>query len=181
MKKLLVMILAAAMAVSMVACSSDDSSSSESSSSEVIESTSSEETSSEDTSSETTESPLADMMAQITDVPSLEIATMESEMTADNWEYNTKTTMPEGAVGLVSDAAISAQAHSVVLIQMPEGSDVEAYAQEILEKNTDPSQPSKWVCVQAEKVEVATKDNIILFVQSFETTANEILAKFNEM
>ena len=124
---------------------------------------------------------LSEIMAKITDVPSLEIAVMETELNAENWEHNTKIAMPEGAEGLVSDAMISAQAHSVVLIRLPEGADGDAIAQEILEKNTDPSQPSKWICVNPEMVEVVRRGDLILFVQSFETTTDEIVEKFNEL
>lgn len=164
MKKLLAIIMAATLAVSMVACGSKDDSSNNNTD-----------------GGNTPAASLQEIMTQITDVPSLkEFSTMEVEMTADDWEYHTKTAMPEGAEGLVSDAVISAQAHSVVLIKLPEGADGEAIAKEILEKNTDGS-PSKWLCVEAEKVEVVRKGNIILFVQSFEDSAKEIVDKFNEI
>ncbi len=163
MKKLLAIIMSAMLAVSMVACGSKNNSSNDAN------------------STNTPSASLQEIMTQITDVPSMkDLSTMEVEMTAEDWEFHTKTKMPEGAEGLVSDAMIGSQAHSVVLIKLQEGADVEAIAKEIYEKHTDGSR-SKWVCVEPEKVEVVNKGNIILFVQSYEDSAKEIVEKFNEI
>lgn len=127
------------------------------------------------------EGTLSEIMAKITDVPSLEtIMVMEEEITKDNYTYNMKTEMVEGMQGLMSNAAIGSQAHSIVLIRLPKDADGDAIAKEILEKNTDGT-PSKWVCVEAEKVEVVRHGDLILFVQSWEETTGEVVAKFNEL
>ena len=161
MKKILAIIMAATLAISMVACGSKDDSG--------------ETAQSNGTPSGT----LSEIMEKIKDVPSLGIETMEAEMTADDWEYHTKITMPKGAEGMVSDAMIGSQAHSIVLIRLPKDADGDAIVNELLAKNSEG--PSKWICVEAEKVEVVRRGDIILFVQSWEDTAKEIVSKFNEL
>lgn len=162
MKKLLTIVLAATLALSLVACSSNGGASSTPPEVKNIAGT------------------LPEIMDKITDVPSLEIMLMDEELTSENFNYHTKIDMPEGAEGLVSGAAINAQAHATVLIRLPADADGDALAKDILTKNTDGS-PSKWICVNAEKTEVIRHGDLILLVQSTEVTTDEIVAKFNEL
>ncbi len=81
----------------------------------------------------------------------------------------------EGYEALANEAMMSSVAHSVVILKLPEGSDVEKIRQDI-EKNAD---PAKWVCVGAEKVEVVSKGNVIMLVMSFEDITNKLVENFN--
>lgn len=68
--------------------------------------------------------------------------------------------------GLASESAITSQAHSVVLIRLPEGADVEA-AKATLAKSVD---SFKWVCVgvSKEKVKIDSVGNLICIVMDEE-------------
>lgn len=165
MKKVLTIALTAILALSMTACSNGGDAGTDSNAPET---------------SKNIEGTLTEIMAKITEVPTLEIMTMEEELTSENFLYHTKIEMPEGAQGVVSGAAIGSQAHAVVLIRLPEGADVDSITKDILAKNTDGS-PSKWICVSAEKIEVVSQGDLVLFVQSWENTSAEIVAKFNEL
>lgn len=64
--------------------------------------------------------------------------------------------------GLASEAMISSQAHSIVLLRMPEGADMEAAKTKIRES----IDPFKWICVgvNPDKVRVESKGNLICVV-----------------
>ncbi len=83
----------------------------------------------------------------------------------------------EGSEALTSEALMSSVAHSIVVLKLPEGSDVEAIRSEI-EKKAD---PMKWVCVSAEKVEVVAKGNVILLVMSYEDIVKQCVENFNNI
>ncbi len=61
---------------------------------------------------------------------------------------------------LASESAVGSIAHSVVLIRMAEGADMESAVAEL--KTT--INPRKWICVGVEEVKVETKGNMILVV-----------------
>ncbi len=96
-------------------------------------------------------------------------------LSSENFSFYAFTEYKDGFNGLASDAMMSSVAHSVVLVEVPEGEDVAAIASG-MESNAD---PRKWICVAAEKVEVATKGNLILLVMSSEATVDQIIANFN--
>ncbi len=83
----------------------------------------------------------------------------------------------EGAEVVVYDAAITSVPHSVVLLRLPEGADAEAVRADI-ETNAN---PAKWVCVEAEKVNVVAHGSTILLVMSDVETADAIAANFNAL
>lgn len=64
--------------------------------------------------------------------------------------------------GLASEAMISSQAHSIVLLRMPEGADMEAAKTKIRES----IDPFKWICVgvNPDKVRVESNGNLICVV-----------------
>ncbi|MEG0018909.1 MAG: hypothetical protein RSE24_00620 [Oscillospiraceae bacterium] len=164
MKKLLTIALAGMMILSLTACGSKDAGDGAAAGKD-----------------KNIEGTLPEIMEKITAVDTLkDIMTMDEELTAENFTFHTKTEMPKGVEGLVSGSAIGSQAHAVVLLRLPADADGDAIAKDILAKNTDGS-PSKWICVMAEKVEVIRHGDLILFVQSWEDTTNEIVAKFNEL
>ena len=104
------------------------------------------------------------------DTPRYEI----TPITSENFSYMMFTDYVEGAVGFSADALISSTAHSVCLVSLPAGSDVNAFANRV-RKNAD---PRKWICVEAEKVEVATKGNMVLLVMSDSITTDKIVNNF---
>lgn len=95
-------------------------------------------------------------------------------ITEENFSYMMFTDYVEGAKGFSADALISSTAHSVCLVTLPEGSDVSAFANRV-RKNAD---PRKWICVEAEKVEVVTKGNMVLLVMSDSATTDKIVNNF---
>ena len=80
----------------------------------------------------------------------------------------------EGAEAYSSEALISAVPHSIALLRVPEGTDVETVAKQI-EENAN---PRKWVCVEAEKTIVKTRGNVVLLVMSDAATADQVAANF---
>lgn len=109
-----------------------------------------------------------------------DIETTDSEITkpdAESFEYYAFTAMPEGAEAVVSEAMMSAVAHSVVLVRTQDAAEAETLAAEI-EKNAN---PAKWLCVEAEKTIVSVHDNTVLLVMSNIAAANGISANFDAL
>ena len=78
---------------------------------------------------------------------------------------------------LASESGVGSIAHSVVLLRVKDGADVE----KIKEKIEDNVNPRKWICVEAEEVEVESKGNLILLVMSSEKVTDKIVDKFNDL
>ncbi len=83
----------------------------------------------------------------------------------------------KGAEVVVHEPGMGSIPHSVVLLRLPDGSDVEAVRADI-EAHAN---PAKWVCVEAEKVNVVAHGNTILLVMSQAKTADAITANFNAL
>ena len=83
----------------------------------------------------------------------------------------------EGAEGLVSQPMIGAIPHFAGLIRLPEGADVNAVVEDI-KANAD---PRKWICVEAEKVVVEARGNVVLFVMSSTATADVMAENFQNI
>lgn len=77
----------------------------------------------------------------------------------------------------VSEAMISAIAHSVGVVKLNDGADVEKVKREIKEKVN----PRKWVCVEAESVIVESRGNTIILIMSFEDIADKIATNFRNL
>ncbi len=118
--------------------------------------------------------PLSEIMASITsnlgEMPMLGEIPLDEE----NFAFYTFADYVEGAEGYVSEPMMGSFAHSVVLVRLPEGTDVSAFASKV-KANAD---PRKWICVEAETVEVRTKGNLVLLVMSSKETANKIVSRF---
>ena len=69
----------------------------------------------------------------------------------------------------VSEAMISAIAHSVGVVKLNDGADVEKV------------NPRKWVCVEAESVIVESRGNTIILIMSFEDIADKIATNFRNL
>lgn len=99
------------------------------------------------------------------------------EVTKENAEMYLGTSDIEFEEALASESATGSIAHSVVLIRLKDNANVEL----IEEKLEDSLNPRKWICVEAEEVEVESRGNLILIVMSNETTADKIVYEFNKL
>ena len=129
-----------------------------------------------------TQEPVVEIDAEINEMltsilEGVEYGSMNTAITDENIEMFLGIQPVEGLVGASADAMISAQAHSVVLVRVSEGSDVDAIAADI-EENAD---PVKWICVEAEKVAVEVKGNYILLVMSDAETTDLIVSNFTSL
>ena len=167
MKKFVLILLALAMILSVSACSGSSGSSSGGSSN------------SSDTASELDTMPLDEIMDKILDgVADLPQPLLENDLSSEEGVELFKNyafiDYIDGTEALSSEAGVSAIAHSVVLLRMPEDVDIEDVAADI-EANAD---PRKWICVEAEKVTVSTNGRLILLVMSSEARADAITENF---
>ena len=85
--------------------------------------------------------------------------------------------MPEGGEGLASEGMISSIAHSVVLVRFADADAAKSGA-EAMQANAN---PTKWICVTAEKTIVKRSGSVVLLVMSFEKTADAIAANFDAL
>lgn len=116
---------------------------------------------------------MQEIMVGVSELPQL----MTMELDASNFSEFAFADMIEGAEGFVSEPMMGSVAHSVVLVRLPQGTDVQAYANQMKSQ----ADPRKWICVEAEKVQVTTKGNLVLLVMSredvVETLTNNFLNK----
>lgn len=113
------------------------------------------------------------VLSGIEDLP----MSMPSELTADNFEFYAAIPYAEGYRGVQADSAIGSIAHSVVIVEVPEGGDPSQVAAD-MKANAD---PRKWICVEAESVQTAVNGNLVLLVMSSQATADAIVANFNAL
>ena len=121
----------------------------------------------------TLESMMDAILNGVSDLP----AVGSTPLDADNFEFFAFAPYADGLQGLASEAMINAVAHSVVLVRVPEGMDVQEIADQ-MQANMD---PRKWICVEAEKSSVTVHDDVILLVMSFETTEKQIRENFDAL
>ena len=119
---------------------------------------------------------LLDKLAQLTEgATPEEMMLMNVEVPADSYEYLLFIPYIEGSYAVVSEPMIGSIAHSVVLLQLPEDADAQAVAAEI-ETNMD---PRKWICVEAEASWVKVSGQYVLMVMSSQEAADVIAANFD--
>lgn len=99
------------------------------------------------------------------------------EITKENVEMFLGTSDIEFEEAMAGESATGSIAHSVVLVRVKDNANVE----KIKEKIEDSVNPRKWICVEAEEVEVESKGNLILLVMSNEMTADKIVSEFNKL
>lgn len=85
-----------------------------------------------------------------------------TEVTKENVVYYLGTDEVEYEEALASEPMIGSIAHSVVLVKMKEGADIEK-AKETIKTKVD---PRKWICVGVEDKDVIvdSKDNVIILI-----------------
>ncbi|MDH8678858.1 hypothetical protein QE109_11900 [Fusibacter bizertensis] len=113
----------------------------------------------------------------ITEDAGIETQTMITPLDADNFSWYLFIDPIEGAEAVSADAMMSAVAHSVVLLRVPDGTDAEAVAKEIEEK----ADPRKWICVEAEKTIVKVNGNLILLIMSNPEVADQVAENFTNL
>ncbi len=114
---------------------------------------------------------MAGILNGVADLPDL----MEWELEPEMFDYIAFLPYQEGCRALVSEAAINALAHSVVLVELPTEADAVAAAA-AMKANAD---PAKWICVEAESVQTTSKGRLALLVMSSQDTADAIVTNFN--
>lgn len=95
-------------------------------------------------------------------------------LTSDDIGYYVGVADIDFKEALASEAMINAIAHSVCLVRMNAGADVENTKKQI-EANAD---PRKWICVEAEKVIVDNIGDLVILIMSNEATATAIHESF---
>jgi hypothetical protein len=101
----------------------------------------------------------------------------ERELVADELEYNLGLTELNFVEGTVSEPMISSIAHSVVVVRVAEGVDIEQTKADI-KANVN---PSKWLCVTADSVLVESKGDIIVLVMSSNELAPKLMENFKNL
>ena len=87
---------------------------------------------------------------------------MNTEVTEENVEYYLGTTEIEFEEALARESGTGSIAHSVVLVRLKDGADVETVKNTIKEK----VDPRKWICVAAENVVVKSKGNLVILIMT---------------
>ena len=87
-----------------------------------------------------------------------------TEVTEENIEYYLGTTDIEYESALASESMVGSIAHSVVLVRVKDGANIE----EIKTKIKENVNPRKWICVGVEEddVIVKSKGNLIILIMS---------------
>lgn len=183
MKKLALILAAALVTLSFASCSNNNVVEDET----TVEDTTVEETTVEDTTEEeeivessnvTLSSDLFEIIAAVEAGAGIEASLMVEPIgDAEMFEYMFFTSYVEGAESLVSQPMIGAIPHFAGLIRLPEGADVDAVVEDI-KANAD---PRKWICVEAEKVAVVSRSNVVLFVMSSTAIADVMVENFNNI
>lgn len=99
------------------------------------------------------------------------------EVNDENIEMYLGTADIEYVEALASESATGSIAHSVVLVRVKDNANVE----EIKEKIENSVNPRKWICVEAEDVEVESKGNLIVLIMSSEAATEKIENSFNNL
>ena len=126
------------------------------------------------------EGTLEEIMTEIyIDIPEDERPMMltNTELTKDNIENYLGTKDIEYKEALASESAIGSIAHSVVLVRMKDGADIESAKKKIKESVN----PRKWICVEAEEVVVKNKGNLIILIMSSSDYTKKIENSFDNL
>ena len=102
---------------------------------------------------------------------------MNVEVNEENVEMYLGTSDIEYEEALASESATGSIAHSVVLVRVKDNANVEL----IKEKIENSVNPRKWICVEADEVEVESKGNLIILIMSSESNAEKIETEFNKL
>lgn len=126
------------------------------------------------------EGTLEEIMTKVyVDVPEDERPMMLTnfEVTEENVENYLGTKDIEYEEALASESAVGSIAHSVVLVRMKDGANIEE-AKKKIEENAN---PRKWICVEAEDVVVKNKGNLIILIMSSSNYTQKIENSFDNL
>lgn len=101
----------------------------------------------------------------------------EMEITDENLSYYLGVESLDYKEALASEPMMGSIAHSIVVVRMNEGADIEKAKKEIKEK----VDPRKWICVEAESVFVESKGDVIILIMSNKETAETIKTNFENL
>ncbi len=94
---------------------------------------------------------------------------------ADSVKYYLGLESAQGVKEAVcAEPMMSSIAFSAVLIQLEDGTDVEQFKKDIVEKVNE----AKWICVSANKIMANNSGNLVLFVMSDSMLADSVMAAF---
>ena len=99
------------------------------------------------------------------------------EVTDENVAMYLGTEDIEYEEALASESMTGSIAHSVVLVRVKDNANVET----IKEKIEESVNPRKWICVEAEDVEVESKGNLIILIMSSKLTTEKIENSFKNL
>ena len=85
---------------------------------------------------------------------------VQTKLDDENLSYYLGVESLDYEEGIASEPAMSSKAHSVVVVKVKDGVDVEKTKEEIKEKVN----PAKWICVEASSVIVESKGNVIILI-----------------
>ena len=120
------------------------------------------------------EMPLEDIMENI--LAGVELPAVGNiDIDETNFSAYLFTDAPAEYEAIASEAMISAIAHSVVLVRVPDNA---AALEEAIRSNLN---PAKWICVEAEKTDVVRHGNTILLVMSSTDTVDAIVSNFDKL
>ncbi len=126
------------------------------------------------------EGTLEEIMTKVyADVPEDERPMMLTnfEVTEENVENYLGTKDIEYEEALASESAVGSIAHSVVLVRMKDGANIEE-AKKKIEENAN---PRKWICVEADDVVVKNKGNLIILIMSSSNYIEKIENSFDNL
>lgn len=126
------------------------------------------------------EGTLEEIMTKVyADVPEDERPMMLTniEVTEENVENYLGTKDIEYEESLASESAVGSIAHSVVLVRMKDGANIEE-AKKKIEENAN---PRKWICVEADDVVVKNKGNLIILIMSSSNYIEKIENSFDNL
>ena len=133
--------------------------------------------------SENVEGSLEDLMASLYEnIPEDERPMMltNMEVNDENIEYYLGTDDIEYESALASESAVGSIAHSVVLVRVKDGEDIEEVKSGIKE-NVD---PRKWICVGVEEEDIIVKNKgnlVILIMVEDETSRDKLEEAFDNL
>lgn len=113
----------------------------------------------------------------IKDATDPEMMLMETAVTDDNFSWYFFIDPITEYKAAASEAAIFSIAHSVAILEVPDGEDVQAIADQI-ETNLN---PRKWVCVEPEATAVEVNGNFILVTMSEQSVVDTVVDRFTSM
>lgn len=119
---------------------------------------------------------LMDMMDKLVDGVTDGMSVSTEVIPADMEEYYAIPDV-DGVYAVVNAPMMSSIAYEVVLVEVPEGTDAEAVADQMRENLN----PRKWVCVEAEETWVKTSGQYVVSVMTFKDMADQISANFDQL